>query len=142
LTWVGRDKNEDFDIVGGVLDWNSNGRRVTSGVTIVADEYRLASDGIEVEGRAAEDLEAGFFGEEKSFATGLDDLANGGGKVFGEVGDGACHFGFVEDVGVTEAASGGFLLSLREAVEDDGAKGACWMKHFCSENVNPSGFEE
>jgi hypothetical protein len=125
------DKNEDFDIVCGVLDWDGNGRRVTSSVvTVVAgDEYGLAGDGIKVEGRATEDLEAGFFGEEKSFATGVDDLASSGREVFGEIRDGACHFGFVEDVGVAEAASGGFLLSLREAVEDDGAKGA-WMKHF------------
>jgi hypothetical protein len=123
------DKNEDFDVVGGVLDWDSNRRRVTGGVTIIADVYRLAGDGIEVEGRAAEYLEAGFLGEEKSFATGVDDLTNGSGEVLGEEGNGACHFGFVENVGVAEAAGGGFLLSLGEAVEDDGAKGA-WMKHF------------
>jgi hypothetical protein len=129
---VGGDENEDFDIVGGVLDTDGNGRRVTSSVSIVVDEYGLVGDGIKVDGRAAKDLEAGFLGEEKSFATGLDDLTNGGGEVFGEVGDGAHHVSFVEDIWIAEATSGGFLLSLGEAVEDDGAKGA-WMKHFCFE---------
>jgi hypothetical protein len=138
---VGRDENEDFDIVGGILDWDGDRGRVTSSVTVVADEYRLGGDRIEVEGRAAQNLEAGFLGKEKSFAAGLDDLTNGSGEVLGEVGNGACHLGFVENVGVAEAAGGGFLLSLGEAVEDDGAKGA-WMKHFCFENVNPSSFEE
>ena len=129
IVGVGGNKDEDFDVVRSVLDWDSNGRWVTGGVTVVADEYRLAGDGIEVESGAAEYLEAGFLGEEKSFATGVDDLTNGSGKVLGEVGNGACHLGFVENVGVAEAAGGGFLLSLGEAVEDDGAKGA-WMKDF------------
>lgn len=113
---VGGDENEDFDIVGGVLDWDGNRGRVTSSVTVVADEYRLGGDGIEVEGRAAQDLEAGFLGEEKSFATGLDDLTNGRGEVFGKVGDGARHVGFVEDVGIAERAGGGFLLSLGSSI--------------------------
>jgi hypothetical protein len=62
------DKNEDFDIFGGILDWDGIGRQVTSSVTVMADEYGLAGDGIKVEGRAAENLEAGLVGEEKSFA--------------------------------------------------------------------------
>lgn len=86
---VGGDENKDFDIVGHVLDRDGDGSWVTSSVTVMADEYGLAGYGIKVEGRTAQNVEASFLRKEESFATGLSDLMNNGGEVFGKVGNGS-----------------------------------------------------
>lgn len=97
-------------------------------VAIVTDEDGFVGNAVEGEGRVAEDLEAGVVGKEKGFAASEYDLADGGGKVAGEVGRADVDFVVTDETGVAKATGGTALVVFGKAFEEDSAKGTR-MKH-------------